>query len=482
MGKTRWLSALAAGVLFWASVNPMAAAAETLSLQERYSRGLLDYLDAPQYIWLEEGRVLLLDPRVEESRRTLEYFDPRTGERTPVADREQFLAALGRASGGESPASIRWPDALDRSGTRAVYIEGGDLYLLELDGVSVRRLTKTPQPESGVSFSPDGKWVAFIRDNDLFVLDGESGAEKRLTSGATDTLLNGPLSWVYWEEIYDHTDVPYQWSPDSNAIAYLQTDDSPVSVSTFVNFRPATQEAVRQRYPKAGQANPRVRLGVVELVSAHTRWLDCGNYEYLVRFDWLRDGETVAVQTQNRRQSELRLFFADRKTGTSRLVLMETHPAWININNCLYFLKDGRRFIWCSERDGYRHLYLYDLEGRLQAQLTQGEFMVVGSGSRFLGVNHDGLCGVDEARGLVYFTSNQDSLRDRQLYRVRLDGTGGVRISVGAGVHAVGFSPNLGLFLDVYSNASTPPELTLREPSGNLRRNASGRARGKTDF
>ena len=150
------------------------------------------------------------------------------------------------------------------------------------------------------------------------------------------------------------------------AIAYLQTDDSPVSISIFVHFKPATQKAVRQRYPKAGQVNPKVRLGIVELSSAKTTWVDCGEYEYLASFKWLRNSKEIAVQTLNRKQSELKLMFADRATGKSREILIDRQPAWINLNYSLYFLKDGKKFIWASERDGYQHLYLYRFPGRCQ--------------------------------------------------------------------------------------------------------------------
>jgi len=440
-----------------------------MNLQTMYSRGLLSGLDVPRYLWLDNGKVILLDPRIEQGRRTLEFLDPESGKRSPALDPFRTLASLRGISGGDGLPSVRWPDAIDRNGKSVVYILDGDLFLVDTASSSATRLTRTPAAETSVSFSPDGKRVGFIRENDLFIFDTETNQEKRLTAGATETLMNGPLSWVYWEEIYGHTEVPYRWSPDSSAIAYLQTDDSRVSVSTFVNFTPATQEAVRQRYPKAGQANPRVRLGVVEVSSSQTMWIDCGPFEYIARFDWLRGGRDLAVQTQNRRQSELTLLFADRKTGRSRIVLTDRQPAWINLNNSLYFLKDGKRFIWCSERDGFQHLYLYNLDGRVLAQLTKGEFMVVGSGSQFLGANLDGLCGVDEDNGYVYFTSNRESLRDKQLYRVKLDGTGTTRISRGAGVHAAGFSRDLKLYLDQYSTTSTPPELTLRFANGRER-------------
>jgi len=431
-----------------------------------YSKKLLTKLDIPQYQWLYNGKVVLLDSRTEERNRTLEFYNPQTGERIPAFDPANILTPLKKICGEDALHFIRWPDAMDQNGEKAVYILAGDLFFVEFKSSSVKRLTKTTSSEASATFSPDGDWISFIRDNDLYAINWKTNIEKRLTTGATDTLLNGPLSWVYWEEIYSHTPVPYKWSPDSMAIAYLQTDDSPVSISIFVHFKPATQKAVRQRYPKAGQVNPKVRLGIVELSSAKTTWVDCGEYEYLARFKWLRNSKEIAVQTLNRRQSELKLMFADRTTGKSREILIDRQPAWINLNYSLYFLKDGKKFIWASERDGYQHLYLYRLDGQLITQLTKGDFMVVSSGGRFLDQYYGCLVGVDEKKGLIYFTSNQLSLREKHLYKVKMNGKGLTKISKGAGVHVIGFSPDMNYYFDNYSNASSPPKLSLHKANG----------------
>jgi dipeptidyl-peptidase-4 len=407
----------------------------------------------------------MLDPRVEPGKRTFELLDPQSGQRKPIVDPAIILDAFKKILAKEAPESLAWPDAVDSIGKRVVYILAGDLFMVDLEDSKVKRLTQTPAEEESVTFSPDNQWISFIRGNDIYVIDVSTGAEKQLTTGSSDTLLNGKLSWVYWEEVYDHTAVPYTWSPDSSAIAYLQTDDSPVSISTFVNFKPATQEVVRQRYPKAGQPNPKVRLGIVTVASTKTNWMDCGEYEYLVRFNWLPDSSAIAVQTMNRQQSELKLLIADKKTGASKMILEEKQPAWININDALYFFKKNHQFIWMSERDGYQHLYLYRLDGTLIQQLTRGEFMVLSSGGRLTSGN-GGQVGADEKRGIVYFTSNRDALEDNHLYRVGLDGKGLQRISSGSGVHGVVFSPNMKYYLDTYSNSSQPGELTLYQANG----------------
>jgi dipeptidyl-peptidase-4 len=457
---------LVSGFTFFA--YPSGGSPGTVSIENMFYPGFQAKLSTPGYIWLQNGKVFLLDYRVEPGKRTFELLDPREGNRAPIVEASKILVSFKKHLGQEAPEVLKWPDAVDPMGTRIIYILAGDLFLVEFPAGEVKRLTQTPSEETSVTFSPDGEWISFIRDNDIYALRGETGKEHRLTTGATDMLLNGPLSWVYWEEIYDHAAVPYAWSPDSGSIAYLQTDDAPVSLSTFVHFEPVTQGVVRQRYPKAGQTNPKVRLGIVDIASAKTTWLECGDYEYLARFNWLPDSSAIAVQTLNRKQSFLKLLLADKHTGKSQLILEEKHPAWIDIDNSLYFFKKKKQFIWSSERDNYRHLYLYRLDGQLIRQLTKGNFQVVSS-SRGLLSGAGGLVGVDEKRGFVYFTSNREALRERHLYRVKMNGKGLKRLSTGAGVHGVWFSPDMTYYLDTYSNTMRPPGLTLYNADGSKR-------------
>jgi dipeptidyl-peptidase-4 len=459
------MSLLAIFFVLGFSLFSLAHSQEKINIPLLFDTKILSKISTPEYIWLSNGKVLLLDSRIEPENRTLELLDPQTGKRTPAVEVAIVLATLKELIPEGALSFLRWPDALNPNGKGAAYILAGDLFFVNFENSEVKRLTKTRSEETSVTFSPDGLWVSFIRDNDLYAIDLKSGNQKRLTKGATETLLNGPLSWVYWEEIYEHSSVPYAWSPDSKAIAYLQTDDSPVPISTFVNFKPATQGVVRQHYPKAGQANPKVRLGIVDVNSAETTWVDCGSYEYLARFNWLPISQEIAVQILDRKQSTLRLFFADRLTGKSREILVEKQPAWINLHNSLYFLKDRKRFIWLSERDGYQHLYLYKLDGRLIAQLTKGEFMVVPADGDIV-MDNGGLVGVDEKRGWVYFTSNQNALKDKHLCKVKLDGKGLKKLSAGDGVHALSFSPDLNYYLDTYSSSSQLPEFTLYKADG----------------
>ncbi len=461
----KWIPILLLATVFTGAGSARAAETERLTVEKVFSPELGETLGVPRFQWLEGDVALLLDPRIDEALKTLEVYDPVTRSRKPALSHDAFVAGLNALLGDRAPRSVTWPAGIGPAGRLLLYTFEGDIFVWDAATAEWKRLTETPEEEASAAFSPDGRWVSFIRGSDLYAVERESGREVRLTRDGSDTLLNGRLSWVYWEEIYGHAELPYRWSPDSGAIAYLQTDDSPVSVSTFVDFRPATQGVVRQRYPKAGQANPKVRLGIVALESAATTWVESGDHEYLARFDWLPGGREIAFQTLSREQDHLRLFIAGRDTGRSHIVLEERQPAWINLNDALCFLKNGTRFIWLSERDGYQHLYLYSSDGTLIRPLTHGEFLVL-SANGDLSSRSRGLVAVDEEAGWAYFTSNMGALPDRHLYRVRLDGSAPELLSRGAGVHVPVFSPSGRYYLETYSNCATPPELTLHGSDG----------------
>jgi dipeptidyl-peptidase-4 len=211
-----------------------------------------------------------------------------------------------------------------------------------------------------------------------------------------------------------------------------------------------------ERYPTAGGANPIVRVLVAPLNGAESRVMDIGGETdiYIPRVNWLTDSKHIAIQRLNRAQTMLELLIADASTGKSRMILNQSDANWINISDDLYFLKDGKRFLWSSEQSGYRHLYLYDLEGKQLAQLTKGDWEV------------SAVDAVDETKGLVYFTATEKSPRERHVYRVALDGTGFTRVTKEEGTHAAVFAPNSAAFYDTYSNIAAPPRQDLFRADG----------------
>ena len=419
-----------------------------------------------KYQWLEDNTAILFDTRLEKKERTFLKLDPQTqSELGPAVDREKAVASLQEYLGKEdSTEYLEWPLSFDPYGNYAVYLYKKDIFLLDLAASEFRRVTQTETAEKAPRFSPDGSRLAFVRENDLYIYDLAANREKRLTSDGSDTILNGTVSWVYWEEIFGRRDIGYWWSEDSRALVFLQTDESAVTKMHYVDFKPAVPRLITQRYPKAGTDNPVVKVGLMEIDSPQIKWIKLEPYEYICRVKWHQDNQWFSVQTMNRAQTELNLFYIDRNTGKNLgKVLTETDTGWVNINDDLYFLESGN-FLWQSERDGYAHLYQFNEDGSLVGQVTKGSWALRSSGGPFW--LRQSVVNIDEEHSQVYFTSLEKSSIERHLYRIGLDGSGLQRITREEGVHKVSFSPDGKYYFDTYSNINTLPALALYSRDG----------------
>lgn len=313
-------------------------------------------------------------------------------------------------------------------------------------------------------FSPDGQWVSFVRDSNLWVANIATGKVHALTTGGSEEILKGQLDWVYPEELDATT--AYWWSPDSSKIAYYQMDERPVTRFPIVDMSSLTGAIEYTRFPEAGGANPIVRVGVVSVTGGETKWMDAGadTDVYLPRVVWLTDSKRVAIERLNRAQNRLDLLFCDASTGSSENILTETDKYWVNVADDLYFFADDKRFLWSSERSGFRHYYLYDLAGHQLAQLTSGDWAVTGNGG--VGPGAASHPAVDEAHGFIYFLSNKDNVLDIQLYRLSLADRSVTKVTREPGTHDVLISPDESAFVDTYSNATTPPRQDLDRTDG----------------
>ena len=414
----------------------------------------------PRFRWLADGRCILYNTRKPGGGRNLEMLWPSTGVRRPLVDTLKVLSGFRALLGDGARKTLPFPAEIDGGGKRGLYLIGGDVMLLDIASSSITRIDLPRGRQSCAALSPDGEKVAYVRGHDLYAYDIGKEKEIRLTSDGNETVLNGTLSWLYWEEIFDRHDTGYWWSPDSKSIAFLRTDESDVSVQHYVDVTPWTPRVLTQRYPKVGEKNPAVRVGIAAIDGGRTTWVDFTGlpYEYVVRLQWIPDGSRLAVQTLNRLQTELDLSFADRLTGKVVPILKEADSNWVNVIDGLRFLRDGKRFLWPSERDGYRHLYLYRMDGTCINRVTNGNWQIRLSGDESLSV--------DEKEGVVYFTALEKSSIERHLYSARLDGTGLKRISKENGTHTISFSNDGRFYFDVYSNASTLPSLSLHLAGG----------------
>ena len=423
----------------------------------------------PDFVWLKDGTAILYDTNKPEAERTFESLNPENGERHAVVNMAAAVASLKKMNpdaGGEK--ALEWPESFDDAGKQALYEIKGDVYVLELAKSMFTRITNTPAEEKDAQFSPDGRLISFVRNSDLYVHDLASGKETRLTTDGSENLLNGTLTWVYWEEVFGRKDMGYWWSPDSKSIAYLHTDTTGVPVSTFVDFEPQDPKIIHQVYPKAGEKDPVVRVGVVDVEHPQTRWISIPEpFEWLLRVKWLPDSRRVAVETMNRMQTELRLYFANVESGQAKHILTESDPGWVNVTDDLYFLHDGQHFLWASESDGYMHLYRFAMDGKLVNKVTNGDWAMASSGAVAFWVRQ-AVTGIDEKNDWIYFTALKDSSIERQLYRVKSDGSGLQRISDAAGTHGIEMSPDTRFYFDMFSNIHTPPSLTLHASDGKL--------------
>lgn len=478
----RPLRALAAAVLFAALTLPLAAQHPAAPpAGEAPPQLTLDLLfddeatgDRPSSLaWAPDGARLayLWDDGSGEG---LWVWEPGAGEPAKVLARLDVRQPPEEASEAEAEngheglthgTAFSWsPD-----GATLLVTSGGDLWTVPAAGGAPRRLTDTEADESDAAFSPDGRHVAFVRDFDLHVLplgeDGRPGEARALTTGGEeDVLLNGVTDWVYWEEIWGRDSTGFWWSPDGSRLAYYQFDEAPVASYPLVDFTKVPYpEVTMQKYPKAGTDNPRVRVGVVPAGGGGTVWLDTGDdpAAYLARVHWRPDGERVAVERLNREQTQLDVLLCDPADGACTTLLTETWPTWVNLGDELAWLDDGR-FVWGSERTGWRHLYLYAADGTLLRPLTAGEWAVT-SLDAVLEVAED------PGGGRVVFTSfppGELGAKDRRVAAVSLAGGEPVPWTEGEGWHGATVAETSGRWVHDWSTVDTPPRVVVREVDG----------------
>lgn len=434
------------------AVLPCAAAEKkpiTIETMSQFRRGG-EPLSSPtwspegkQFVYLNRNNLMLYDA-VAKQERTLVDIDvlERAAVKPPADGR------FGWQNRRVADNAFSWSS----SGKEILITAQGDLFLFHLDSGKWDQLTATPDSESDAKLSPDGKRIAYRLDEDLYSLEIASKKVARLTFDGTPTLMNGKLDWVYPEELDLGT--AFWWSPDSSRIAYLQFDTTHEFVYPQVDLIGLRAQAEPERYPQAGTPNADVRLGVLEVGAEKpvTRWLDLGDTRdvLLARVDWLPGSNQVLVQRMNRVQDRLDLLLADPSSGTVKTVLQETDAAWVNVSDIYRFLSTGKEFLWSSERDGYRHLYLYSIDGKLTRRVTEGKWEVTS------------LAGVDEKTRQIYYESTEGSPLERHLYRIGFDGTGKTRISSEQGTHTATMSPVCDYFLDRYSSSANPSQTVLR--------------------
>lgn len=390
--------------------------------------------------------------------KTSVLVDARTLESVLQTEKEKAIQSTGL--GRVQAANYLWSPR----GDSLLFIGSNSLVQLDLETMTSKRLVKSEDGVEDAQFSPDGKWVSFVRRSNIWIVNIATGEMKALMTGGTEEVLKGKLDWVYPEELDART--AYWWSPDSTRIAYYEMDERPVTRYPIMDMSSPIGAMEYTRYPQAGENNPIVRVGVVPVAGGSTVWMDTGADQdvYISRVDWLRDSGRVAIQRLNRAQNRLDLLFCDAASGKSQTILTETDKFWINISDDLHFFSDNKRFLWSSERTGFRHYYIYDLSGRLLDQLTKGDWGITGTGG--FGPGAASHPAVDEGRGYIYFLSNKDNVTQAQLCRLSLQDKSIAPVTREAGTHDITFASDSSAFVDTYSNSMNPPRQDLYRAEG----------------
>jgi dipeptidyl-peptidase-4 len=474
---------LALGILPAASA--VAGPPERLTLERLFSGPDLAGASLRSARFSPDGKLVTYLQGSAESKDRLDLWahDIATGRNALLVDSRSLVADEGTLSPEEEARRERQRtvalagivDYQFSADSRLLLIPiAGDLFLYDLKapraGSAVRRLTSTAAAETDARFSPRGRFVSFVREQNLYVIEVATGRETAVTREGAGLVSFGMAEFIAQEEM--DRDTGYWWSPDERMIALTRVDESTVDEVERFEIYAETVRVIRQRYPAAGRPNARVDLWVATLAGSATSLRElpaaAASEGYLARVAWFPDSRALAVQRQTRDQKRLELLKVDTASGAARRLLEERSDTWVELHDELTFLKGQPAFLWASYRSGHKHLYLYDLDGKLLRPVTAGEWMVVGD-SRERAIE-----GVDEAKGLVYFTANRDTPIERHLYAAPLTGssdTAGIearirRLTEGAGWHSVSMAGDAQRWLDTFSTPDTPPSLTLRHTTG----------------
>ena len=351
---------------------------------------------------------------------------------------------------------------LDGAGKQSAYKKNNDLFI-KISGVEVQ-LTNDKDEEMNPTMSPDNNYVAYTKKNNLYSINISTKKETALTNDGSDVILNGYASWVYTEEILGRGSHyrSFWWSPDSKKIAYFRTDDSQVPVFTMTDGNGQHGYVETVRYPKVSDKNPEVKVGIVSPDGGNTTWADFNpkDDQYFGMPYWAPDGSALWVQWMNRLQNNLKIYNISLADGSKKELYNEEQKTWVSLDDegeRIHFLSGGKGFLLFNDATGWKHLYYYDMSGKLINAVTTGKFTITD------------LEYVDEKNKIVYFKARKENSAHSDFYRINLDGKNMQRLTFGDYSHTgINLSPNGSYFITTYSNSATPNKMALVSNKGKL--------------
>jgi len=342
-----------------------------------------------------------------------------------------------------------------------VMVKDADVFI-QYGKDEAKRLTNDKEEEKNPTLSPDGKYVAFTRNNDLYAVDVTTGKEIRYTNDGTDVIYNGYSSWVYFEEILGRATKykAFWWSPDSKRISFMRFDDTNVPMFPIYGSTGQHGYTEKTRYPKAGDANPEVKIGFVPAVGGAVVWADFNpkDDQYFGTPYWSYDGSSMMVQWLNRGQDNLKFYSVNPLTGAKKEIYDEQQKSWVDLDfdERITYLEDKKHYILRSDKTGWSHYYLYTLAGKLVNPITNGKWQVTK------------LVHVDEKSKVIYFTARKEASTRTDFYRVNYNGKNLKRLTFGAFSNQVEMAPDGSKFITTYSNVTTPQKRTLVDNNGKI--------------
>ncbi len=406
-------------------------------------RGINSMQNGEQYSMIKNGSLIVYDYKTGDSITTM----IQSGELKVDGDKEPVRLTSFSMNKEETKFLIPTEtESIYRHSSKSInYIWDAKNKMLEMLSSGKQQLAE---------YSPDGQKVAFVRDNNLFIKDLASKEEIRVTDdGEFNHIINGSCDWVYEEE-FGFTKA-FRWSPDGKKIAFYKFDESRVNEYTLTYYGDLYPELYTYKYPKAGEDNSLVKIYVYHLEKNETIKMDTGEEtdQYIPRIQWTNDPNILAIQRLNRLQNHLDILLANAFTGESRVLYAEDNPYYIDITDNLTFVGENDQFIMTSEQDGYNHIYLYDIEGKLVRQLTSGPWDVTD------------VYGYDPKNKKVFYQSAEESPLNRDIYYVDLKGKRN-KISNRTGTNSAVFSNNFKYYINTFSDVNTPPIIAVNNAKG----------------
>ena len=404
---------------------------------------------------------------------TIQQFDITTGQVTEIIYEPSMVQGTENFDGTFDSYKFNADESklLLATGTESIYRRSSKANYFVFDrNTKSTKVVFADGKHMYASFSPDANKVAFVFENDMYYKDLATDKVVRITNdGKYNHIINGSADWVYEEEF--SMSKSFKWSPDGQKIAFLKFDESQVKEFTMTLYNNGPYpEYETFKYPKVGEKNANVSVHIFDLNTGQTTKAKTGDEPdmYYPRIRWTKDANQLCIYKMNRHQNELELLLADAKTGTCQSMLKEKNKYYIDIDDDMTFLPDGKCFFWTSEKDGFNHIYLYDLKGKMIRQITKGNFDVTN------------FYGYDEERKTLFYQAAEVSPLDREIYSISLKGKNKQRLTPNKGTNSVQLSSTFDYYVNTFSSVNSPSTYTVYDLSGKAIRVIEDNAASKT--